>query len=95
MAERGKGTVTPQGYVRLYIDGKKVGAHRKIMSQIIGRPLLREEEVHHINGIRGDNRPENLELWTTSQPKGKRVKDLLIWAKELIKKYENTESIKN
>ena len=43
------------------------------MEQILGRYLLHEENVHHINGVRDDNRPENLELWNTSQPSGQRV----------------------
>lgn len=39
------------------------------------------------NGIRDDNRPENLELWTKSQPAGQRVVDLVAWAKEILDKY--------
>lgn len=57
------------------------------MEQVLGRPLLSTENVHHINGVRHDNRRENLELWVTSQPRGQRVPDLLAWAHEIIERY--------
>lgn len=64
-----------------------IAEHRKIMEETLGRTLLAGENVHHRNGIRDDNRPGNLELWTTRQPKGQRVHDKLAWAVELLERY--------
>lgn len=69
------------GYMQVKLpDGRVIGEHRAVMEQHLGRRLVRGETVHHINGVRHDNRLENLELWFSPQPYGQRVEDLLRYA---------------
>ena len=79
------GTTNRDGYrLRIKPEGhpaarKYVMEHRLVMEETLGRYLQPHENVHHKNGIRDDNRPENLELWVKPQMSGQRVADLVEW----------------
>lgn len=79
---------TKDGYVRERTGtGEWVLQHRLVMAAHIGRELTDDENVHHVNGDRADNRLSNLELWNTSQPSGQRVEDKVQWAREILAQY--------
>lgn len=79
------------GYWELVVwegdERRRISEHRYVMEQKLGRPLRPGENVHHRNGDRTDNRPENLELWIRPQPTGCRVQDAVARAREIIDLY--------
>lgn len=85
--------IKQHGYVWLsvpsIVTGKKhaILEHRYVMSQHLGRDLLPEETVHHVNGDRQHNTIENLELFSSRHGPGQRVVDKIAFAIDMLRTY--------
>lgn len=81
-----------QGYVRVFAPTHpralkgRVHEHILVAEVMLGRYLFPEEVVHHINEVRDDNRPENLQVMTKSAHKSlhfsQKRKFMIVFAKE-------------
>jgi hypothetical protein len=87
MAPAGAGYTNANGYRMIRRDGKSVPEHRVIMEEHTDKKLLPKQNIHHINGVKDDNRISNLEIWDTSQPSGQRIPDKVQHAKEMMVRY--------
>ena len=67
--------------------GGYIFEHILVIEEKLGRYLTVGETIHHKNGVKGDKRIENLELWVKNHPGGTRVSDLVEWAKYILEKY--------
>jgi hypothetical protein len=81
--------VFQKGHPRTHAKNNYVFEHILVMERHLNRLLEKDENIHHINGVRDDNRIENLEIWVKPQPSGIRASDAIIWAKEIIKRYDS------
>lgn len=93
-AWKGGHTTSRQGYILIQTENRGISKRRLyrpehvlVMENHLGRLLRPKDVIHHKNGIRDDNRLENLELWSCSHPHGQRIEDKVAWCKEFLQAY--------
>jgi len=85
------------GYVMLHApdhprarSNPYVFEHILVMESVLGRYLYPGRERTYRNGVKDDNRAENLESWIRPQPSGIRAREAVAWAKEILSRYGDT-----
>ena len=73
-------TIDVLGYVVVKVGNRQIRQHRIVMESIIGRKLSSHEVVHHINGIRHDNSPDNLLLCSSNKEHMNAHKSKHLWS---------------
>jgi len=96
-----KGRSNKEGYIQLldhnHPNANKRGRvleHTAVMAKYLGRPIMPNETIHHKNGIRDDNRLENLELWNGKHTPGVRMVDMVEFCIDYLKRYAPEKLVK-
>ena len=71
---RGGRRINSQGYIEIFSPNhpnksvrNTIREHRLVMENYLGRYLTRNEDIHHVNGNKQDNRLENLKLMSSKE----------------------------